>query len=137
MVFDIKSLGGLRGADKTKSKAKTGATGGPSFADMLDEAQDSGAAENASPLAPNFAVPGGFVPIEDELPRDAKGQARELLNTLKTLAEDALSGSPTATLDRLEALTRQVDESTLTADQKQALDEARTRAAVELAKIKG
>ena len=141
MIFDIKSLGGLKGADKTKAKGKTTSVGGPSFADMLDEAQEAdGATGMESPVAGvigGLGVQGGFAAIEDELPKDAKGQAREMLKTLKSLAEDALSGSPTATVGRLEALAAEFDESTLTAEQKKALDEVRTRAAVEVAKLRG
>ncbi len=141
MIFDIKGLGGVKGADKTKAKSKTGAAGGPSFADMLDEAQAAGGATGMeSPVAGvmgGLGVAAGFVPIEDELPKDAQGQAREMLKTLKSLAEDALSGSPTATVSRLEALARDVDESALTAEQRKVLDEVKTRAAVEIAKLKG
>ncbi|RYG58871.1 MAG: hypothetical protein EON60_12095, partial [Alphaproteobacteria bacterium] len=74
---------------------------------------------------------------EEDLPRDAQGQARELLKTLKGLAEDALSGSPTAAVSRLEQLAGSFDENALSAEQKKVLDEVRTRAAVEVAKLKG
>ena len=139
-MVDIKGLGGVKLADKTKAKARTGAAGGPSFASLLEEAQaaeDASALESAAPLS----LPAGYVPLEEEdpdaAPRNPKQQAQELLKTLQTLAEDALSGSPTATLNRLEQLTAQIDESGLTQLQKDALDEARTRAAVEAAKLKG
>lgn len=137
MAFDIKGLGGVKGADKTKAKAKVAGTGGPSFADILEEAQ---ASEQNEPNAGLNSGMGGsstpYVPFEEDVPKDAQGQAREMLKTLRSLAEDALSGSPTATVGRLEALAANVDESTLTAEQKQALDEVRTRAAVEVAKLK-
>ena len=136
MVFDIKGLGGVKAADKTKAKPKTGQVGGPSFSDYLDEAQATDGAADTPALATGMGVAGGFVPLEDELPKDAQGQAREMLETLKSLAEDALSGSPTTTATRLEALAAQVDETSLTEAQKQALDEVRTRAAVEVAKLK-
>lgn len=137
MVFDIKGLGGVKGADKAKAKAKSGGVGGPSFADLLDEAQGTEAADTAAPVVGGLGLPAGFIPIEEDLPRDAKGQARELLKTLQGLAEDALSGSPTAAVGRLEALAADVDETALTAEQKRVLDEVRTRAAVEVAKLKG
>lgn len=137
MVFNIKGLGGIKGADKAKAKAKTSGTGGASFSEYLDEAQGADGASEAAPVSTGMGIAGGFVPIEEDLPKDAKGQAQEMLKTLKSLAEDALSGSPTATVGRLEALAANVDESNLTAEQKRALDEVRTRAAVEVAKLKG
>jgi enamine deaminase RidA (YjgF/YER057c/UK114 family) len=137
MVFDIKGLGGIKGADKTKAKAKVSATGGPSFSEFLDEAQSAETPAEQAPLSGGLGVAGGFVPLEDELPKDARGQAREMLKTLQSLAEDALSGSPTSAVGKLEALAASVDETNLTEEQKRALDEVRTRAAVEVAKLKG
>ena len=137
MVFDIKGLGGVKGADKTKAKSKTSSVGGTSFADMLDEAQAADATETGAAVSGGMAVAGGFAPVEDDLPRDARGQARELLKTLKGLADDALAGSPTAAVGRLEELAGSFDEASLSADQKKVLDEVRTRAAVEVAKLKG
>lgn len=140
MIFDIKSLGGLKATEKSKAKSKTSNVGGPSFADMLDEAQGvdeaSGMESPVSGVIGGLGVPAGFTAIEEDLPKDAKGQAQEMLKTLRSLAEDALSGSPTATVSRLEALAAEFDESTLTAEQKKVLDEVRTRAAVEVAKLK-
>jgi hypothetical protein len=137
MVFNIKGLGGVKDADKTKAKSKTGAAGGPSFSAYLDEAQGADDASEASPVNTGMGVASGFVPIEEDLPKDARGQAQEMMKTLKSLTEDALSGSPTSAAGRLEALAAQVDETNLTEDQKRALDEVRTRAAVEVAKLKG
>lgn len=137
MIFDIKGLGGVKGADKTKAKAKTSGVGGPSFADFLDGAQETDAAATDAPVVGGLGLPAGFIPVEEDLPRDGKGQAQELLKTLHALAEDALSGSPTAAVDRLEAMAASVDESALNAEQKRVLDEVRTRAAVEVAKLKG
>lgn len=138
MAFDIKGLGGIKGADKTKAKSKTGSVGGPSFADMLEDAQQTGGTAAEQSVAGLAPYAGGYVPgfEEEELPKDARGQANELLKTLKGLAEDALSGAPTQALGRLEAMTSAVDESSLTPEQKKALDEVRTRAAVEAAKLK-
>ncbi len=137
MVFDIKGLGGVKSADKTKAKAKTGSVGGPRFADFLDEAQAADGAAEAAPVSGGMAVAGGFVAVEEDLPKDAQGQARELLKTLKGLAEDALGGSPTAAVGRLEQLAGSFDENSLSPEQKKVLDEVRTRAAVEVAKLKG
>jgi Class II flagellar assembly regulator len=134
-MVDIKGLGGIKAADRAKAKTRTGAAGGVSFADMLEDAQEVAAAEASTP-ASSLDLPAGFVPIEDDIPQNPRQQAQELLKTLKTLAEDAFSGSPTNTVDRLEQLANSVDESSLTTQQKDALDEARTRAAVEAAKLK-
>lgn len=138
MAFDIKGFGGIKGADKTKAKSKTSGVDGPSFAEFLENAQDAETTEDNAGLNGGMGggLAGGYVPFEEEVPKDAQGQAREMLKTLRSLAEDALSGSPTATVGRLEALAANVDETNLTEAQKKALDEVRTRAAVEVAKLK-
>lgn len=134
-MVDIKGLGGVRAADKAKAKARTGATGSTSFADMLEEAQMVSGAEAATPTS-SSDLAAGYVPIEEDLPQNPRQQAQELMKTLKALAEDAFAASPTNTVNRLEQLANGVDESSLTQQQKDALDEARTRAAVEAAKLK-
>lgn len=137
MIFKIDGPGGPKGVDKAKAKKPAGSVGGPSFADLLGEAQDIDAAEQ-TPVTGGPALAGGYVPVEEDLPRDAQGQARELLKTMRALASDALGGeNPAAAVQRLDALVGSVDESTLTAEQKQVLDEVKTRAAVEVAKLKG
>lgn len=135
MIIPVNGPKGPAAADKAKAKTRTGATGGPRFADFLDAASQADAAEVAAPAA-STAVVGGFLPLEEDIPQDGRGQARELLKTLRSLAEDALSGSPTAAVTRLEQLAGSVDESSLNAAQKQVLDEVRTRAAVEVAKMR-
>ncbi|TKW61916.1 MAG: hypothetical protein DI628_04655 [Blastochloris viridis] len=134
-MVDIKGLGGIKAADRAKAKARTGAAGSVSFADMLEEAQavESAAASTATSSSD---LASGYVPIEEDLPQNPRQQAQELMKTLKALAEDAFAGSPTNTVNRLEQLVNNVDESSLTQQQKDALDEARTRAAVEAAKLK-
>ena len=134
-MVEIKGLGGIKAADKTKAKARTGAAAGTSFADMLEEAQAVSGAEAATPTA-SSDVAAGFLPLEEDLPQSPRQQAQELMKTLKALAEDAFAGSPTHTVNRLEQLTNSLDDSQLTPQQKDALDEARTRAAVEAAKLK-
>lgn len=136
MIVKLDGLGALKAADKAKAKPRAGGVGGPNFADLLDEAQ---AADEAAPavIGGGIGVAGGFVPLEeDDVPRDAQGQARELLKTLRDLAGEALGNEPAAAVHRLAKLAADVDESTLNAAQKQALDEVRTRAAVEVAKLK-
>lgn len=133
MIFGVNGPKGPAAADKAKAK-KTGGAGGPSFASMLEEASHSDTAGETFSVG-SVGV-GAYVPLEDEMPRDAQGQARALLKTLKDLAEDAYAGEPTAAVGKLEALARDVDESGLNAQQKAALDEVRTRAAVEVAKLK-
>lgn len=134
-MVEIKGLGGIKAADKSKSKARTGAVGGASFADMLEEAQSVESAAATTPVS-SSDLAAGYLPIEEDLPQNPRQQAQELMKTLKALAEDAFSGSPTHTVNRLEQLANGVDESSLTPQQKDALDEARTRAAVEAAKLK-
>ncbi len=134
-MVDIKGLGGIKPADKSKAKARVGAAGGPSFASLLEDAQAAPTPDSSAPTT--LGLPAGYVPLEDDLPQNPRQQAQQLLQTLQTLAEDAFSGSPTAAVARLENLTAQLDESTLTTAQKDALNEARTRAAVEVAKLKG
>lgn len=138
MIFKIDGSGGTKATDKAKAKSKASTTGGPSFASLLEEAQQAAETDSAPVAGGGIGVAGGFVPLEEDLPRDAQGQARELLKTLKELAGDALSGSPTATTGKLEALANAAaeNESGLTDAQKRALDDVRTRAAVEAAKLK-
>lgn len=134
MVLNIQGLKGPAATDKTKGKAKVG-DGGAKFAELLEAAQ---AQETPSP-APAFGL-GVQVPVfglEEEMPRDAKGQARELLKTLKDVADAALGGESVQRVERLAALAAEVDESMLNGAQKEALAEVRTRAAVEVAKLKG
>lgn len=139
-MFRIDGLGGVKETDKTKAKAKTGSSTGPSFASFLEEAQSADAPADPAPIAGAGGLASGYIPLENEedAPKDSRGQARALLQTLRDLANDALGGSPTSALPKLEALAKAegVDESTLTATQKTALDEARTRAAVEAEKLK-
>lgn len=136
MIIGINGPKGPRETDKAKAKSKTGATGGPSFADFLSEASAAGETAAAAPAA-GVGVPVGYLPIEDDVPQNGRQQAQQLLKTLRELAEDALSGSPSAAVSKLEALASSVDESKLNAEQKAVLDEVRTRAAVEVAKLKG
>ncbi|NBV54137.1 MAG: hypothetical protein EBR79_00255 [Proteobacteria bacterium] len=134
MVLNIQGLKGPQAADKAKGKAKVG-EGGAKFAELLEAAQTG---ETPAP-APTFGL-GVQVPVfglADEVPRDAKGQARELLKTLREVADAALGGENMQRVQRLEALANEVDESTLSSTQKEALAEVRTRAAVEVAKLKG
>lgn len=135
MIIGVNGPKGPGAVDKAKAKARTGAAGGANFADYLEAAQG---ADEAAPVVGTGGVGvGGFIPVEEDLPRDAQGQARELLKSLKALAEDALEGSPTAAVGRLEQLAGSVDERGLSSAQKQVLDEVRTRAAVEVAKLRG
>lgn len=136
MIFGINGPKGPNATDKAKAKSKTGATGGPSFADLLDEASATGEAP-ATATATGVGLPVGYLPLEDDQPRDGKKQAQDLLKTLRELAEDALAGSPSAAVEKLEKLAGNVDESKLSPQQKAVLDEVRTRAAVEVAKLKG
>lgn len=140
-MFKIDTTGAIKATDKAKQKARTTAAGGPSFADMLEDAQQVESPAQTTPIVSTGALAAGFIPLEneDDLPKDTHGQARSLLQTLKDLASDALSGTPTAALPQLQALAEAqgIDESTLSPTQKTALNEARTRAAVEAAKLKG
>lgn len=134
MIFSVNGPKGPAATDKAKAKTRATSTGGANFADYLEAASHTDESAAAAPAA--GVGLGGFIPVEEDLPRDAQGQARELLKTLKALAEDAFAGSSTAAVGRLEQLAGNVDESGLNAAQKQALDEVRTRAAVEVEKLK-
>ena len=139
MVIPVHGPQGPKTTDKAKAKARTGAAEGPSFAETLAaaEAADHPAASTPLPLASGLALP-SYVPAnEDDVPQDTRGQTAALLKTLRELAEAALGGSATVNRSRLQQLAEghATDEASLTPDQRQVVNEARTRAAVEAAKI--
>lgn len=139
MIFDIKGLGGVKASDKSKAKSKISNVDGALFADLLENAQATQQTPNEHGVVSDLGLPSGFIPVEDHLPRDAKGQAREMLKTLQSIAQDALSGAPVEATQRLQQLSEQSDAvpmQDLNDDQKRVLDELRTRAAVETAKLK-
>lgn len=137
-MIDIKTTGpgGVKATDKKKAATRAGATGGPSFASLLEEAAGaSNTPETTSlPTTAYTPLPSG----DDEQPPSSKKQATRLLDALQNLAEDALSGQPTAALGKLQSYlaTTALDKDQLTDAQKQALDEVETRAAVEAEKLK-
>jgi enamine deaminase RidA (YjgF/YER057c/UK114 family) len=134
VIIGINAPKGPAAVDKAKAKPRAGGVSGANFADYLEAAQ---AGDEAAPVAVAGGVGvGGFIPVEEDLPRDAQGQARELLKTLRALAEDALAGSPTAAVGRLEKLAGEMDSSGMNEAQRAALDEVRTRAAVEVEKLR-
>ena len=139
-MVDIK-VGGpaaVAGAGSKKPAKRAGQTGGPSFASMLEEPAEAAPASAAAPL------PQGYVPVEgedgaaDHPPRKGKQQAQDLINGLTELAEDVLSGQPTAAAAKLEAYlkTEVADRADLSPEAQQALDELSTRAAVAAEKAK-
>ena len=138
MVYQVNGPKGPAAADKAKAKARTGAAGGPSFADALADAQQAAGAATPLPTAPlagGLAVP-GFLPLEEELPQNIQGQTAQLLKQLRELADAALGGSGKPNLQQLQQLANATaaDEASLTPAQRTAVAEARTRAAVEAAK---
>lgn len=138
MVYHINGPKGPTATDKAKAKGRTGTVGGSSFADALAEAQQAGAGEapsTAAPLSAGLTLP-GFLPLEDDVPQDTKGQTAQLLKQLRDLADAALGGATKPNLAQLQQLANATatDEATLTPQQRKAVDEVRTRAAVEAAK---
>lgn len=138
MVYHINGPKGPAAAEKAKAKARTGAAGGPSFADALAEAQQAAAGEaptTATPLSAGLTLP-GFLPLEEDLPQDTRGQTAQLLKQLRELADAALGGATKPNLAQLQQLASATatDEAALTPQQRKAVDEVRTRAAVEAAK---
>lgn len=140
-MVDIKvgGPGAVKGPDKKKPAARTGAAGGPSFASLLDAA-----GESAEPSSSGQAsLPGAVPPLVDDNadlpPRSGKQQAQDLMDGLNELAGDVLSGNATGAAKKLEAyLNAEVtDKADLSDEAKAALDELSTRAAVAAAKVKG
>ena len=127
----ISGPGGIRGTSASKGARRTGATGGPSFAEMVDQASAVDAPEPMGGVLPDLT----YAPLPDD-PMTGRRQAKSLLDNLTTLAEDALAGNPTRALADLQAALQQnvVDRNELNGEQQQALDELATRAAVEVAK---
>jgi hypothetical protein len=142
MVFPINGANGPKATDKAKAKARVGVAGGPSFADALAEAQATAELTPALPTAPlsgGLALP-ALVPDEEAndqpIPKDTKGQTAQLLKHLRDLADAALGGPAQANMQKLQQLANAVgaDETALSPAARQAVNEARTRAAVEAAK---
>jgi hypothetical protein len=131
MDIKVNGPGGVRGTDKSKNAKRAGSATGPSFAELLDQAGAVSAPETPAPTLPTAP----YVPLPDE-PATARRQARELLDSLTSAADAALGGEPVRALADLQAALQQSphDRDSLNADQKQALDELATRAAVEVAK---
>jgi hypothetical protein len=129
--FKIDGPGGVRGPGGVKGSKRASTTGGPSFADMVDQAGATEAAEPTAPLTPYTP----YAPLPDD-PMTGRRQAKTLLENLTTLADDALAGNPTRALADLQAALQQnpIDRNELNGEQRQALDELATRAAVEVAK---
>lgn len=138
MVYQINGPKGPTATEKAKSKARVGTTGGPSFAEALAEAQ----AEQEAPAPATLGSAGGlalptFIPQpEEDIAHDTKGQTAQLLKQLRELADAALGGTGRPSLQQLQQLAESAatDEATLSPQQRQAVNEARTRAAVEAAK---
>lgn len=137
-MVDIKvgGPGGITGPDRKKATTRPGATGGPSFASLLEETTEAAA------TAPTAALPQGYVPVDADdghrPPRKGKQQAEDLLGGLTQLAEDILAGQPTSAAAKLEAYlkTEVADRNDLSPEAQQALDELSTRAAVAAEKAK-
>jgi hypothetical protein len=129
--FKIDGPGGVRGPGSVKGSKRSTSTAGTSFADMVDQAGAAEAAEPTAPLTPYTP----YAPLPDD-PMTGRRQANTLLESLTTLADDALAGNPTRALADLQAALQQnpIDRNELNGEQRQALDELATRAAVEVAK---
>ena len=134
MIDRINGPGGIKGTDKAKAKRKAD---GPSFDSFLHEAEAATEAAPNEAVASEMGLAGGYIPLE-EYPQNPREQARELLKTLRELAGEALGGeNPAQTVEKLSQMAEDMDTSQLTEEQKRALEEVKTRAAVEVAKLKG
>ncbi len=139
MPFPISGTQGPKAAEKSKAKGAAGAVGGPSFASMLAGALSESPAETPAASSMGAAVATGLPVLhEEDIPTDTRGQASALMATLKELAGEALAGQPARGAAHLARLAEALgaDEAQLTPQQKQVLNEARTRAAVEAEKQK-
>src|SRR5690606_15384243 len=100
---DIKIGGPATAQGPQRTKTTKRPTEGGSFASMLDETPAAAPVAPSSPAT--FAA--AYLPIEDgdgqPAPREAKQQARDLMDNLQTLAEDVLAGQPSKAVNRLEA----------------------------------
>lgn len=140
-MVDIKvgGPGAVKGPEKKKPTTQTGATGGASFASMLDAAGET--TETPSTIS-SGGLPSALAPLVDENgdlpPRNGKQQAKDLMDGLTELADDVLAGNATSAAKKLEAyLNAEVSDKTqLSPEAKAVLDELSTRAAVAAAKMK-
>jgi hypothetical protein len=136
MVYQVNGPKGPATTEKTKAKARVGVAGGPSFAEALAEAQVETPSSAAMATAGGLALPTFIAGTDEEIAQDTKGQTAQLLKQLRELADAALGGTGRPSLHQLQQLAEGTanDEANLSPQQRNALDEARTRAAVEAAK---
>ena len=138
MVYQVNGPKGPATTEKTKAKARVGVAGGPSFAESLAEAQAQVETPSSAAMATagGLALPTFIAGTDEEIAQDTKGQTAQLLKQLRELADAALGGTGRPSLHQLQQLAEGTanDEASLSPQQRNALDEARTRAAVEAAK---
>ncbi|PIZ30341.1 MAG: hypothetical protein COY40_04875 [Alphaproteobacteria bacterium CG_4_10_14_0_8_um_filter_53_9] len=126
-------LSGLKGADKTKKARKSGDPNAPKFADMIDHG-DGPAAVSGGYDEGSFSS--AYSPITDEPREPATPMA--LMDALEGLAAGMLNGQAHHKIDELERLVDALPSPSdqHSPEQKQALNELATRAAVTLAQLK-
>jgi hypothetical protein len=138
MVYQVNGPKGPATTEKTKAKGRVGVAGGPSFAEALADAQAQAEPPSNATMATagGLALPTFIAGTEEEIAQDTKGQTAQLLKQLRELADAALGGTGRPSLHQLQQLAESAatDEATLSPQQHKALNEARTRAAVEAAK---
>ena len=136
MIDKIDGLGSVRTTQPVKRVAKSGASGGTTFAKQLDESDETGASGG---IASTNNISGilGVQEVDDALSHASKGKMRAegILDRLEELRMDLLSGGISheklMQLSRIVAARRsQISDPRLTA----ILDEIDLRAQVELAK---
>ncbi len=136
MIDKIDGLGSVRSTTPVKRPAKSGSSGGTSFAKHLDEGSETGA---SSGVTSANAITGilGAQEVDDALAHASKGKLRaeDILDRLDELKLDLLAGG--LSREKLMQLTRlvnarrgQVQDPRLAS----ILDEIDLRAQVELAK---
>ncbi|MFZ2587706.1 MAG: flagellar assembly protein FliX [Alphaproteobacteria bacterium] len=138
-MVDIKVGGPAAAQGPDKKKAVTRPHGGTAFASLLDAASETDDAAPASSSGfANAYVPLDGLESDTPHPRNARDQAKDLLDTLQNLAEDILAGQPSSAAAKLEAAlgVDVTDMANLSAQAKQVMDEISTRAAVAAAKMK-
>ncbi|MDE0724501.1 MAG: hypothetical protein OSB62_07360 [Alphaproteobacteria bacterium] len=126
-------------ASKKKKTSQTGKAGGVSFGQMVDAIKETDAVSAAEGVdaveSASSDASGAINPYN--VPQDARGRGKYMLDRLEDLEKDILSGSPTDAIEKLRhALdTEAIDRAELSPKLIEILDEIDMRVSVEVAKL--
>ncbi len=124
---------------KKKKSSGAGKTSGVKFGQMVDAIKGADAVSGAEGVeAVESTSSEGSGPVDPyNIPQDARGRGKYMLDRLEDLEKDILSGNPTDAIEKLRhALdTEAIDRAELSPKLIEILDEIDMRASVEVAKM--